>query len=376
MSTNLFDNFDKDIIVLAKSGVFELGKIPIINRDVIPDATSSKYHLGHKACVQFSGVIENKSKYSGAVHREIYKGNRYAKAAIKEPYEKMERRSFQIKDILEETGPGIYYYTGCRSSYQKFSDTFYANILAESAAQQQKPERDQKRKMKEFINHLNVPDLDPSDFNDEQIQPNTDSTVPETPPKKKQVIIKDKQLYQSIDKEVKELLQTFEDIKVSEADKLIQKCHKWKKALKDAENPPIEAIDDLLMMVEGSVVPTTVLDFKKSKTFYTVTLSREYKCTTRKYTYKDKDVGVIPLGQKSKADKCSTETLITRIKQLHNKDRLDQLELPVSIDEYENLDVFVDVCNKTKKLVLARVREMPKKPMKPRQPKKVNTGSR
>lgn len=372
MSTNLFYNFDLAKTVVLKSGVFQLCGVPPINRERFPATTDMKLSLGNSACFKYTGVIDDASKYSGTVHHEVFKGNRYSKAGVREPYSKLVYRKFDVKDILEDTGPGIYYYTGCRSSHGKVSDDLYAKVLNQSADQQQKSHKSVV--MNKFKEHLKIEKKDLSDVDETpELSPtkktpspkktspkSTDSSDKEETNNKKTLtkeeqkkVAADRKRYLAINKEVAELIHRFESIEGKEKDEVRDKCQGWKKELLEKKQPRIEGIDDLLVLLEGTIKPTLVLQFTKEKKHYTIYLSKEYKVSKRKYFIKDKEIGVLPLGGKSVQDKCSTETIVRRIKQLYKKNKLDKLQVPKFIEEYSDPGVFISLCKRSKQLVVA-----------------------
>jgi hypothetical protein len=141
MSTTLFSNFNLKKTVVAKSGVYEVGKIPEINRERLPATTDRSLNLGSQSCVKYSGVIDNSGEYDAGVHREAFKGNLYKKAGQRDTYSNLSNKNYNVLDILEDVGPGIYYYTGCRTSHCQVSEGKHMKILDESAKQQQKKNR-------------------------------------------------------------------------------------------------------------------------------------------------------------------------------------------------------------------------------------------
>jgi len=178
--------------------------------------------------------------------------------------------------------------------------------------------------------------------------------------------------FTAISKEVAKLLQRFELFDEQERKDIKVKCQEWKTELKDTNQPSIQAIDDLLTLLDGDIKPKSVLQFVKAKTYYTLYISNEYKVSKRKYVMKIKELGVIPLGKKNLKDKCSTETLVRRIKQIHKNQKLDKLKLPNSVADWTD-ENFKSVCDQTKKFVTDKSTKAEKKPRKPRQTKQKST---
>lgn len=139
LSTNLFLNFEKKNTIILKSGVYRMGKIPQIDRNKFPRLRSE--NLGSTMCQDLIGSIPDKFAYNTSVHNEVYKGNVYKPAAVKNSYTALEQRRFKVLDVLKNMGPGVYYYTGCRYSSQDVPYSMYKGILSLSSKQQKQPDR-------------------------------------------------------------------------------------------------------------------------------------------------------------------------------------------------------------------------------------------
>lgn len=135
--TNLFLDFDAKGIVLMKSGVYRVNKIPPIDRTVLPNIKTVSQKLGTSFCVPFIGLIDSYADYTLVVHKELFKGNVF-KPAVTEGFE---NRSFPISDITDAVGNGIYYYIGCRALKPKYDPSIYSNIFRISDNQQQQSNR-------------------------------------------------------------------------------------------------------------------------------------------------------------------------------------------------------------------------------------------
>lgn len=141
MSTDLFieyDSLDKSSQekFIVKSGVYRINDMPIIDRNIMPDTAING--VG-ELCNKWSGKISNKDHYSLRIHNEIYKKNLFNHESIveknyspsssqrprssrktstslaEEKYDKLCRNNFNILDIVNTIGKGVYYYQGCRS---------------------------------------------------------------------------------------------------------------------------------------------------------------------------------------------------------------------------------------------------------------------
>jgi len=84
--------------------------------------------LGSPLCVPLSGVIEHTRNYNSTVHKEVFSGNIYKPAKEGKTFNGLKARYFTIQKILEDMGPGIYYYIGCRSSDVPIRPEAYLSI--------------------------------------------------------------------------------------------------------------------------------------------------------------------------------------------------------------------------------------------------------
>jgi hypothetical protein len=138
LSTDLFLAFKNPrSITMAKSGVFRITNLPEINRERLP---KSRDNLGSPLCDPVIGSIKDEGHYNNAVHHEMYKGNVYKPVQPKKNYTGMTSASYSLQKIMDEVGPGVYYYIGCRSATQVPHD-LYERILVKSEEQQKAPGR-------------------------------------------------------------------------------------------------------------------------------------------------------------------------------------------------------------------------------------------
>jgi hypothetical protein len=147
MSTNLFLDFDfqKEGIILMKSGVYRINKIPEINRALLPPINTVEQKLGSTFCTPFIGRLNNPSEYTPIVHKELYRGNIY-KPALVDGHDYQLERDFTITNIITSVGKGIYYYIGCRSLEPNYDVSIYNNIFDVSDSQQKRSNRSKKFK--------------------------------------------------------------------------------------------------------------------------------------------------------------------------------------------------------------------------------------
>ena len=154
MTTNLFFDFDIEDVVLMKSGVFRINKIPEINRNILPVVKTPKQSLGSVLCNKFTGIISSPEKYKAKVHNEVFKGNLFPPALKSgNTFKDFKYRSFKIDDIINTVGKGIYYYIGCRSSQAHTEDNKYDELLKNSDKQQN--EKHRSKKIRPILSLLN-----------------------------------------------------------------------------------------------------------------------------------------------------------------------------------------------------------------------------
>lgn len=365
ISTNLFYNFDFKKTVVLKSGVFELGKIPQINRSRFPETKDMSLSLGNQACFKYIGSIDNSSHYNNSVHHEVFKGNKYNKAGTRDTYSNLVKRKYNVTEIMEDMGPGIYYYTGCRSLNAKVSDDMYSKILGESAKQQQKSHK--ATVIKNFKKNVKIEQKDKSDEPENspvlspQSSPNSVSNIDEenaeiidkdlTNMEKKQLLIKRRRLLQ-IRKEAAAMLAHVITMTHEEKVDVIARCRELEKEIEEKDLDSVPALSDLVDIVKGNVDYKTTLQFAKVKKHYEVLVVREYKVEKKRYVVKEEQLGLLPVSGKSLSDKCTTETVVRRIKQLYKKGRLGELTLPKDVGDLENVEAFANLCKRSKELVL------------------------
>lgn len=357
MSTTLFLEFELEKTVIAKSGVFQVNNIPSIERKRFKETTNAKYSLGDKSCFKYSGILDNPNEYNKQVHHEVFKGNVYEKAATSEGYSSLKKRSFKVKDILNDVGPGIYFYTGCRAFFGKIPEKLYENILLKSAAQQR--EKSRADKMKLFKPYLKIETKEP-------VQPSPLEDDGEIEEKKDQEDIEQeteadgKMINKIVNKMKKEVAAIFEEVnyysedekkdKVGVIDKYISQILKLKLDV------PVNfyAIKEIL---SGNLLPVESLSFKKEKRTYTLNIVDIYEYEKKKYMVVKSKLGVIPSNMKNTNVKCDSQLLMKRIKKIYKDGNIGFLQIPKAQSEYENEQVFVDLCNLVKKLYIHKKTE-------------------
>jgi hypothetical protein len=351
MSTNLFFDFEYPAkTVIAKSGVFEVTNVPSINRNKFEGTTDMKYSLGHRSCFQYSGLIDDATRYTKQIHNEVFSGNKYDKAEVVEGFNKLRHRNFKVMDILKAVGPGIYFYTGCRSAFNNVPDNVYEKILLQSASQQEDAKRSPK--MNKFRQHLKVEDKgkeiinsanDGTNKSKEKEDENSSNTKPLSDKDKMKLEKEHKKKVLNIKKEIKNILAklvTYDDKQIALAKKQIED---WNKEIKE----PMKELQHLSEILAYNVEYKSVLKFTKSKKQIVVQIMRVYKIEKTSYNVPEKLVGVIPDKFKLVEQKCDTNTFIKKLKQLYKKHNLNNLTLPLNLADW-NDERSIELCNAIK----------------------------
>lgn len=148
IKTDLFSHFKVfNKILIEKSGVFKHDNFPMPNRKLLPEEYFIQYELGHRKCIKFSGVLETAAQYDKNIHTEVFKGNIYEPASKYAKFDILKhKRLFKLSDVMENVGPGIYYFIGCRTAdtgvkAEKLDKKKYNKILVNSNAQQLKKKK-------------------------------------------------------------------------------------------------------------------------------------------------------------------------------------------------------------------------------------------
>lgn len=353
LSTNLFFNFEKaDDIVLLKSGVFEMGNVPSINRDRLKSTDWIQ------ACDNYCGKIDGPNKYDTAIHHETFKGNVFSAAGNKSRYSKMVSRTFDVMDIMQKVGSGIYFYTGCRSSQQKLSEKRYAKVFDNSMNQQE-----QQRDLESFKKHLKINrNASPMKFESTPaLVQNSPSFTPENVQvhaRNVKIVLtsKERKRIAEIRAALKERLPTIPML--SDNKPMTDEVTAWVAEIA-AINKPAYIIYDVYKLAKsvleilGGLPYELHLSVSKRGDHYEVN-------TVRFYIHDDDDVtkilqgtiGVIPVTFKDSKLKCDTGTLLRRIKTLNKRGFVNLVKLPKSVEAWEDADVPKTVCRETRKHVI------------------------
>lgn len=353
MSTTLFLEFEKEKTVIAKSGVFEVTNIPEINRKRFKGTNEMKYSLGDSSCFKYSGIINDKTEYNKQIHHEVFKGNVFSKCAQLDTFSKLSRRRFNVMDIMNDVGPGIYFYTGCRAFFGNIPEKLYENILLKSASQQKEKNRD--AKMKIFKPYLKIetkeqlPDS-PIEEKEEDDQENTEEEDIIEEDNKVDEKTKIKKL-NKIKKDTHSLLENSIDFTEKERTEAINKITEWINELEKMDIEIPRDITDIFAILKEEYDYEESIQIKKEKKYYSINQTYIYVIDKKKYTIISKNLGILPIGMKNVSIKCDTNILIKRIKKIYKDGKLSELEIPKKLSDYTE-EGFINLCKNVKDLVL------------------------
>ena len=345
MATDLFLTFPKDNkVVLAKSGVFRIYGAKEMNRKIVAEAKEPAFQLGSPLCKPVIGLINRRLDYSARVHNEVYKGNVYPPAAKLDTFAKMQQRSFKLENILQETGPGIYYYIGCRVAHNPPSPEEYMEVLERSEKQQEMPSR--KKKIEPVIPFIkgSQPMTDESQASSSRASSSSKRTP--TPPSKESQLQNtkaEKQRLVIIQKEIKELFFTLENvatkvIPLREELEAMTQTDKVKYYLNE-----LIILESLEKKKDEATQQLIVKEQNGFKHFQFVSVIR---LNNKRYTYNYRSYGYIPANMRVVEEKCSSVTLSKNIISLYKKGRY--LDLPK--EPTNDKDTFVALCKKAKEI--------------------------
>jgi len=359
MASNLFMNFNLKKTVIMKSGVFKLNKIPKINRDRFEETNDMRYSLGSKKCFKYTGVLDDPSYYDASVHHEVFKGNVYKPAAARESYDKLEHRMIKIKDIMEDVGPGIYYFTGCRST-NNIPLSRYEKILDNSAKQQEKKDRHLAIKgfHKKYIKgvtfddepgHSPSPELKRKKTPSPQKSPQKEEPT-KTPPKPKIKPIPLKVL-----REIKKELTQMMKEPLGDRKKILKKVEEWIELLEKgvSGNPVLVTLIDFktILNEDKSVKKSPVIVADKKGDVIKIFSAVKYTLKKKNYTLDKQLVGVLPKGISDNALKCDSDLILKKLQKVFKTGKSIKGVLPVSEEDWNNdASLFATVCQRVSKL--------------------------
>jgi len=366
--TTLFLNFEKEKkTIIVKSGVYRLGYIPSINRDILEEPVLPQHQLGAQSCKHISGMIDSPLDYDTEVHKEVFRKNVFKPASAASSYKNLEHRDISINDILDNVGTGIYYYIGCRSSHGDIDYNKLNKILEESDKQQNQQSRS--NKIKSLVAKIRVEkDEDLSNSENKEIKEkegdSKSKSASDSPNKKPIKLTKDdKEKVATLLKEIttiSEGVYSYEEDVPENIDELFEK---WKTTYNELRKPikrsrmkiyinMMEKIKNSLELLEyvneklkNNSFKEIELDFvtNKQKTFYTIYEATPYMFKGKKLLLHKKIYGVVPYNEKSTNAKCTSKMVISKIKKFY-KDG-ETINLPKSEEEYKgDIKKFEEVC--------------------------------
>lgn len=354
LATDLISDFHgKDDLLLFKSGVYPIGRIPPINRAILRTTTNN---LGSDKCYQFLGAIDNPSRYTAKVHAEVYKGSVYKVKTS--DYNELKEQRMYIRDIMDTVGSGIYFYLGCRSSAEIDEDE-YMKILDRSAAQQNRDALGSKparimRKFRKQLGDARSVHVDSRNSGNSSVKSSrssdTDSADSSVPSRR---VSKTKQ--EKLPPGMKKLiLKEFLEVPEINTKERLEKCQQWKAKL-DAKQLQSDLLDDLIVLLSDlDLEHTSATIFKKDTKASLVRIAkiRTYRISSRKYIIEEHLYGVIPLNMKTFKHKCSTYSTIRLLKAYYKKagELPKGLYIPKDVAEYKDDAVFEKLCKDVRKV--------------------------
>ena len=363
LSTNLFLNFNKDKLVLAKSGVFR--SFPPMDRSILKEGTSG-YNLGTDRCLKYSGIIDNQRGYTSAVHKQVFLGNIYPPASKGKNYKEIESHSFSIMDIMKDIGIGIYYYIGCRSSYNIPKD--YEEILDKSDAQQKALKRVERvgsleKKLYGIEEEKDKDKQEDDSFEDTHSRSSSDKNKnknkKEEKPKKKKISPDEKNKLLSLSSDVEELYNEItSDIKQigKYTEKRAELIEKYRHALNELSASParkkIEAtldwIEVILKTSQDDLEYTFQSETIEDKKYIQLSVGYQFTKNKVKKIFYDSLYGFIPTDVLDKEDKCTSTGLVKRIKLLFDKGV--RIKLPTELKAWTDAQTK-NICRETRTLL-------------------------
>lgn len=331
MSTNLFLDFNKgNKVVIAKSGVFRVYGVKKMDRTIMKEAKQVEEQLGSPLCKPVIGVINSPMDYNSKVHKEVFSGNVYKPASKKGTYNYLRYRSFEVDDILKETGPGIYYYIGCRVSNNPVEPEAYVKVLDASEKQQDTASRVKKiEPVLPFIKKEG-----------DEVTPVSSTKTSSTEKEKPKTEVRNKELIK-IEKEIKQLFKSLSNV----ATKIPEIREKLGKQPKDktVENllKELTILEELDRIKDTAKVELQVKTVGNQFQFNEIST---VKLNSKKYTFNPVIYGFIPSRMRDVSEKCSAGILKKKIVQLYK--RGVKLELPKK--PVTDSAVFTELCKKVK----------------------------
>ena len=342
MSTNLFFNFELEKTVLLKSGVFRLCNVPPIDRKRLKEINNPRLFLGDVSCKKYIGMVDEPSAYSGQTHHEVFKGNIMPEAGKRESYNTLVRRNFTISEIMEKVGPGIYFYTGCRSSRQNIPDEKYEALLENSAKQQEGKHKrtameNFKKKHLKFTKVSNSESSSQSQRSSSQTSDSQSSTDANSVKNSSSAKRKDDlKIMKSYIKKAKSYFDNLFEISntsstINDLEDMIENMNNLEEG--DFKTLALRQLQDILSIYRNKDNYSRKVSIYKRKGYHIVVVERIYKMGSKTYKVLEKEYGKFEAGKKDFSQKCRSETLVARIKKIYKLGKLDLLKFGTSFEE-------------------------------------------
>lgn len=348
LSTDLFLKFNKSSeTVLVKSGVFH-SKVPLINNEKI---TSATFNLGSDLCKKYIGSIKNPLEYTSKTHHEIFKGNIFKPGSELTSFGQLQTRRFELIDIMNEVGDGIYYYIGCRAATNNVSDAAYERIFKQSVEQQNAEKRHEK--IKEVLKNMNdnkeFSPLSPSSVSSKKSSVSEKHISPVKEPEKPKKVTMTKKDNEKFKKYMEQYEMYYENLlKDTEIREHLEqlKIHLGELPQSDKVVIIINKINILEAILDKPEKYSYKLVMNKKDKFIYLNKAREYKFKldgkVSRFIVNDINLGCVPEKLRIKEIKCSTDNIISKVKKYYKNNK--DFVLPMTPKEWNDKDLTMRIC--------------------------------
>lgn len=368
LSSDLFLKFDKfknNNIVFAKSGVFRIDNISDFDRNVLPEPTRA-YNLGSDSCIKQCGIISGPNDFTTPVYKQVYKDNIYPPARKGTTYTDFERNSHKIRDIMKTVGDGIYYYIGCRSSFENITMEKYMDILDKSEKQQEMSHRS--KKIKSLVENLIREKESGVDGNADE-EKSKSKSKPSTPKKESEKKEEDKNKDKNKDdgKKGKRKIIKLNKLELEKFKSCVDELTKYMEMVdKTGRIPNSDTVNELIthlkelpqatavlkVLKEAAEIKyivdyykdpkntfTTVLRVVNNKNITEVYLSRQIMWDKKKIHTQNILQGVIPNNIKETELKCNSSRIIDYLKKRFKNGEENNLDLPFKAADWNASEI-------------------------------------
>jgi len=342
MSTNLFLDFDLEDIVVMKSGVYRINKIPDINRNILPEIKTPRQNLGSPLCKKFIGTMSAPSKYNAKIHNEIFKGNLYPPALRSgKTFKELVSRSFKIDDIIDTVGKGIYYYIGCRSSHVPVAETKYDELLKVSDNQQFAKHRS--AKIRPVLSLLNNSNMSKSVSDVKEDSP-TKSSSSKSKSKSQPKIVNTKEEVKYIRKFYKIIVTNREDFDIDDVRATLTSFNQT-----EMVKILLTRIDEKEFIENNKDKIIKRIIIKKVKGIVQFLEKSEIPYKNKNLYVKDDVIGIINTNMINATKKCSGTMVVKKITKMFKTTGEIPKILPKTIEEASSQEVFERLCIEIRK---------------------------